>query len=116
MRTDGRAQPPGRPGDPGPADAALLSATADGDRAAFEELHARHAPWLVVRLTRRCADAGLVDEVVQDTFVAVWRSATRWDGRGEVGDAPAGADLVEPTVEDAHLLLVGAPVATEAAA
>ena len=65
-------------------DRVLLAAVADGDRAAFEELYARHAPWVVVRLTRRCADPGLVDEVVQDTFVAVWRSASRWDGRGEV--------------------------------
>jgi RNA polymerase sigma-70 factor (ECF subfamily) len=79
---DASARPAGQPG---PSDATLLAAVADGDRAAFEELYARHAAWLVVRLTRRCADPGLVDEVVQDTFVAVWRSARRWDGRGEVG-------------------------------
>src|SRR6266496_258965 len=39
----------------------------------------------MVRLARRCADQGLVDEVVQDTFVAVWRGAGRrtWlHGRG----------------------------------
>jgi RNA polymerase sigma-70 factor (ECF subfamily) len=65
-------------------DAALLAAVAEGDRRAFEELYARHAAWLVVRLSRRCADAGLVDEVVQDTFVAVWRGAQRWAARGEV--------------------------------
>jgi ABC-2 type transport system ATP-binding protein len=29
-----------------------------------------------------------------------------------IGDAPAGADLVEPTIEDAYLLLVGAKAAT----
>jgi RNA polymerase sigma-70 factor (ECF subfamily) len=65
-------------------DAALVSALAEGDRTALEELYARHAPWLMIRLQRRCADPGLVDEVVQDTFVAVWRSARRYDGRGEV--------------------------------
>lgn len=70
--------------EPSRADAALVAAVADGDRRAFEELYARHAPWLVVRLSRRCADPGLVDEVVQDTFVAVWRGAGRWSGRGEV--------------------------------
>jgi RNA polymerase sigma-70 factor, ECF subfamily len=65
-------------------DAALVAAVADGDRRAFEELYARHAAWLVVRLSRRCADPGLVDEVVQDTFVAVWQGARTWAARGEV--------------------------------
>ena len=69
---------------PEPPDADLVAALAGGDRSALAELYARHAPWLVLRLTRRCADRNLVDEVVQDTFVAVWRSARRWDGRGEV--------------------------------
>jgi RNA polymerase sigma-70 factor (ECF subfamily) len=39
---------------------------------------------LVARLSRRCADAELVDDAVQDTFVAVWRNARTWDGSGEV--------------------------------
>lgn len=65
-------------------DADLVSALAEGDRSALEQLYQRHAPWLMLRLQRRCADAGLVDEVVQDTFVAVWRGAGRYDGRGEV--------------------------------
>lgn len=65
-------------------DAALLRAVADGDRAALRDLYDAHAPWLVLRLTRRCHDPELVDEVVQDTFLAVWRGARRWDGRGEV--------------------------------
>ncbi len=72
-------------GQPSPdEDAALLCAVAAGDRAALAALYAAHAPWLVLRLSRRCSDPGLVDEVVQDTFVAVWRGAGRWDGRGQV--------------------------------
>jgi RNA polymerase sigma-70 factor, ECF subfamily len=67
------------------ADAALLAAVADGDRAALAVLYRRHAPWLLARLSRRCADPGVVDEVLQDTFVGVWRGAGRFDGRGEVG-------------------------------
>ena len=67
-----------------PSDAVLLRRVSDGDRWALEQLYGRHAGWLLVRLGRRCADPGLVDEVVQDTFVAVWRSARRFDGRGEV--------------------------------
>lgn len=54
---------------------ALLRRVARGDRAAFDELYRRAAPWLTVRLRRRCADPDIVAEVVQDTFLAVWRSA-----------------------------------------
>ena len=66
------------------ADAVLLRAVAAGDRRALAALYDAHAPWLVLRLSRRCSDPGLVDEVVQDTFVAVWKSARKWDGRGQV--------------------------------
>jgi RNA polymerase sigma-70 factor, ECF subfamily len=62
----------------------LLRAVAQGDRAALEALYRRHAPWLLARLRRRCADPGLVEEVVQDTFVAVWRGSGRYRGTGEV--------------------------------
>ena len=73
------------PADDAPDDAQLLAAVADGDRHALEVLYRRHAPWLVARLQRRCADAGVVDEVLQDAFVAIWRGAGRYDGRGAVG-------------------------------
>ncbi|WP_405780756.1 RNA polymerase sigma factor [Streptomyces sp. NBC_00859] len=56
-------------------DAALLRAVAKGDPAALAALYDRHAGWLHARLTRRCADPDLVREVLQDTFVTVWRSA-----------------------------------------
>ncbi len=64
-------------------DAELLAAIADADRGALRELHERHAPWLRARLRRRCADTDVVAEAIQDTFVAVWRSAAKWDGSGE---------------------------------
>lgn len=107
--------------EPQAADAELVTALVDGDRTALAELYARHAPWLVLRLSRRCADPGVVDEVVQDTFVAVWRGARRWDGRGEVAawiwgigirrllDAlrhrPAASTLLrEPSEHEVHLV------------
>jgi len=65
-------------------DVALLAATGLGNRAALAELYERHAPWLLLRLARRCSDAGIVEEAVQDTFVAVWRSASKWNAQGEV--------------------------------
>ena len=65
------------------SDAELLAAVADGDRGALRELYDRHVVWMTVRLRRRCADPDAVAEAVQDTFVAVWKGAGRWDGRGE---------------------------------
>jgi len=56
----------------------------DGDRAALRVLYERHAPWLLLRLARRCTDPSLVEETVQDTFVAVWRKPDAYRGRGEV--------------------------------
>lgn len=64
-------------------DQQLVAAVADGDRGAFRELHDRHVAWLTARLRRRCSDPDAVAEAVQDTFVALWRGAGRWDGRGE---------------------------------
>ncbi len=65
-------------------DDTLLAAVAAGDREALAALYRRHAPWLVLRLSRRCADPGMVEEVVQDTFVAVWKGAGRYRATGEV--------------------------------
>ncbi|KUN82138.1 RNA polymerase sigma factor [Streptomyces griseoruber] len=65
-------------------DAALLRAVADGDARALAALYDRHAGWVYARLVRRCADAEVAREVLQDTFVTVWRSAAAHRG-GEAG-------------------------------
>ncbi|GAA1230118.1 RNA polymerase sigma factor [Streptomyces aureus] len=62
------------------SDAALLRAVAGGDSAAMAALYDRHAGWLHARLSRRCADPEVVREVLQDTFVTVWRSAASHRG------------------------------------
>ena len=64
-------------------DAELVEAIGHGDRGAFREFHDRHLAWLTSRLARRCADRDVVAEAVQDTFVAVWKGAGQWDGRGD---------------------------------
>ena len=66
------------------ADADLLVALVDGDLGAMRSLYDRHAPWLAVRLARRCNDADIVSDVLQDSFVALWRGAERFRGEGDV--------------------------------
>jgi len=64
-------------------DGELLRAVAAGDRGAFEMFYRRHAPWLATRMRYRCADGALVDDVVQETFLAIWRGTARYrDGPG----------------------------------
>ena len=66
-------------------DAVLVRAAAEGDSTALRTLYVRHAPWLMGRLARRCNDREVVLDVLQDTFVAVWKSAGTFRGEGEVG-------------------------------
>jgi RNA polymerase sigma-70 factor (ECF subfamily) len=66
------------------SDTVLMSAVSEGDTAALKVLYERHSPWIRVRLLRRCNDSEVVAEVVQDTFVAVWRGAARFRGEGAV--------------------------------
>ena len=65
-------------------DAALLRAVARGDEQALAALYDRHAGWLTIRLTRRCALPDVVDQAVQDTFFALWRGGDGYRGSGDV--------------------------------
>jgi RNA polymerase sigma-70 factor (ECF subfamily) len=68
------------------SDRDLVSLVAEGRQEALRGLYERNAGWLTVRLSRRCDDPGAVDEAVQDTFLAVWEQAGRYDeDRGCVG-------------------------------
>jgi RNA polymerase sigma-70 factor (ECF subfamily) len=68
-------------------EAQLVRRCARGDRAAFDELYRRTAPMLAVRLRRRCADEDLVAEVMQETYLAVWRAAGSFAGTAVGGSA-----------------------------
>lgn len=70
---------------PSASDADLIQQIAAGDERALRELMERHVAWLKLRLRRRTADDELVESALQDTFVAVWRSARRYRGDGDVG-------------------------------
>jgi RNA polymerase sigma-70 factor (ECF subfamily) len=63
----------------------LVRRIGNGDRGALDAPYARHAPWLTVRLGRRCGDPDTVDTAVQDTFIDVWKQAGRYKPTGEVG-------------------------------
>jgi RNA polymerase sigma-70 factor (ECF subfamily) len=65
----------------------LVGRTARGDRAAFDELYRRTSPWLAIRLRRRCSDDELVAEVMQETYLAVWRAAGAFAGASAGGSA-----------------------------
>jgi RNA polymerase sigma factor (sigma-70 family) len=66
----------------------LVRRTAAGDRRAFDELYRRTSPWLAVRLRRRCADTDVVADVMQETYLAVWRAA------GSFADGTASGSAV----------------------
>jgi RNA polymerase sigma-70 factor (ECF subfamily) len=65
-------------------DDGLIAAVAAGDDAALRELFERHAPWLAARLRRRLAAAD-VEDVLQETFLVVWRDAARYQPQGSGG-------------------------------
>jgi RNA polymerase sigma-70 factor (ECF subfamily) len=71
-------------GAPQNEDQALVARIAGGDRVALERLYRRHAAWLTARLQSRCGDPELTDIATQDTFLAVWTSAKRYRGDGDV--------------------------------
>lgn len=106
----------------------LVRLVARGDRAAFEQLYRRTSPWLAVRLRRRCSDDQIVAEVLQETYLAVWRAAGGFAGaavdgsavgwlwtiaarrlvdafrrRAREGAAPLAAEPVAPAAEDEAL-------------
>ncbi len=62
----------------------LIAAVAGGNDTALRELFVRHAPWLAVRLGR-VLPADAVEDVLQETFVAVWCGAGRYRPLGRPG-------------------------------
>jgi RNA polymerase sigma factor (sigma-70 family) len=66
------------------SDVELVAAVAADDLGALRVLYERHAPWLSVRLARRCADPDVVSDALQDCFTAAWRGAGSFRGDGDV--------------------------------
>src|SRR4029453_2817329 len=64
-------------------DDGLIVGVAAGDDTALRELFCRHGPWLGARL-RTVLSAADVEDVLQETFLAVWRGAGGYRPDGSV--------------------------------
>jgi RNA polymerase sigma factor (sigma-70 family) len=65
-------------------DAQLIGRIARGDRQALSELYERYQRSLFSYLLQLTPDYGLAEELLQDTLVAVWKSARSFEGRSSV--------------------------------
>ncbi len=57
----------------------LLRSTASGDEAAFEALYRAAAPRLLGLLVRKIGTRDAAEDILQETFVQIWRNAARFD-------------------------------------
>lgn len=68
------------------SDRTLVRRVSDGDGAAFEELYRRHRATVLMHARKLCANRELAEEVAQETFISLWRSARCYrPGLGSVG-------------------------------
>ncbi len=70
--------PSGACGPIGEEDVELMRRVRKGEEEALQQLHRRYAP-LVFHLACRSLDRAAAEEIVQDTFLAVWRRAADFD-------------------------------------
>jgi RNA polymerase sigma-70 factor (ECF subfamily) len=62
-----------------PSDAMLVRRVAVGDQAALGSLYDRYAGLVFASVTRFLGDRSAAEEVVQETFIALWRRADQYD-------------------------------------
>ncbi|MBV8991289.1 MAG: sigma-70 family RNA polymerase sigma factor [Solirubrobacterales bacterium] len=67
------------------ADEELMQLVRDGDARAFEVIFDRHASAAFSLAYRMCGRRAIAEDVVQETFLSLWRSGARYDrARGSV--------------------------------
>jgi RNA polymerase sigma factor (sigma-70 family) len=76
--------PPGRPTSALPDEVALIGQVARGDMAAFETLFRRYYPRLTRFLERTTRRPHLIDEILNDTMLVVWRKADTFNRSSKV--------------------------------
>lgn len=57
----------------------LFHAIATGDERALHSLYRAHADWVLAIAVRLLGDPSAAEDVVQDTFLKIWRTADRFD-------------------------------------
>ena len=65
-------------------EAELIGRVATGDRRAFETLYRAYHPRLARFLQRMTRSAPLIEEIVNDTLLVVWRKAATFNGSSKV--------------------------------
>ncbi len=68
-------------------DRALMGHVAAGDETAFDELYRRHGRHALLQARKLCASSELAEDVAQETFLSLWRGASRY--RPALGSVPA---------------------------
>ncbi|MGQ0457039.1 MAG: sigma-70 family RNA polymerase sigma factor [Hyphomicrobium sp.] len=69
--------------DPASDDRALIKAIAGGDAKALERLFARNQTRVFRYLARLMRNEAQAEELLNETFLGVWQSAARYEGRSE---------------------------------
>ena len=70
--------------EPRAADRAVVARVAAGDRRALAELYAQYQRPLFQYLLQLTPDHSTAEELLQDTFLAAWKSARQFEGRSSV--------------------------------
>ncbi|MFT7835905.1 RNA polymerase sigma factor [Saccharothrix sp. BKS2] len=66
------------------SDEQLMAAVAGGDQEALRELYEQHAAGMLRLLRRLTSDASAADEILQESWLAVWQSAAGFRGESSV--------------------------------
>lgn len=78
-------------------DAVLMKQVAGGDEAALRVLYERHAAGMLRLIRRLTSHHGVAEEILQESWLAVWRSAASFRG-----EAPVRAWLLGVARRQAH--------------
>jgi RNA polymerase sigma-70 factor (ECF subfamily) len=65
-------------------DEELMATVRAGNRTAFAEIYARHAPRVYAYLWRMLQDEALAEDLRQEAFIRLWQQRTKWSSRGSV--------------------------------
>ena len=91
----------------------LMADVARGSTEAFEELYRRHSRAVLLQARKLCASRELAEEVAQEAFISLWRSAHRYRP-GAAGVSAWLSSIVRNRAIDAWRRASARPVEVEA--